>query len=221
MASSPSQRFPLAILPLLFLSLAVPPAGPVFAASGPVAQDSTNAQPPAGWKTYRAANVPFEFSYPEDFLLEAHVNAKLGFIFALIKKPGTPWLVDIDFADRASFPMELRSTISLEEFAIERAEAGCDADGPDGSVSCPTVARKSKVKNRNGLEVVELYLNQVNRSYDPPKTTKSVIGPIEAVLLPTGNSARVLTFKRADTDDATLVSDDLLRQIAQSVKPAR
>ena len=71
-------------------------------------------------------------------------------------------------------------------------------------------------RNRNGLDVVEFYLNQVDKHYNPPKTTKSVIGPVEAVLLPTVGSGQVLTFKRTDRDVTGLVSDELLREIAQS-----
>jgi hypothetical protein len=83
------------------------------------------------------------------------------------------------------------------------------------------VARKQTFRNQNGLDAVELYLNQVNEGYDPPKIEKSVIGPIEAVLLPTGRSGQVLTFKRTDNDKNGLASDDLLRRMADLVSLAR
>jgi hypothetical protein len=217
MAFSSSRKI---LLPLLLISLTWPAAKHLVAGPGP-AQRTRDSQLPAGWKTYRHAGVPFEFSYPDGFLLEAHVNPKLGFIFALMKKPATQWLVDIDFNDRAEYSMDPYSKMSLEEFAIARAQAACDADGPGGKVSCPDVARKQTFRNQNGLDVVELYLNQVNEGYDPPKIEKSVIGPIEAVLLPTGRSGQVLAFKRTDKDPSGLVSDDLLRQIADLVSVPR
>jgi hypothetical protein len=204
------------LLPLLLISLAWPAAKNPVARPGP-AQLAGDSQLPPGWKTYRPAGVPFEFSYPGSFVLEAHVNPRLGFIFALMKKPGTPWLVDINFEDRAEYSMDPYNKMSLEEFAIARARAACDADGPGGKVSCPDVARKQTFRNQNGLDVVEFYLNQENEGYDPPKIERSVIGPIEAVLLHTGKSGQVLTFKRADTDSSDLVSDDLLRRIADLV----
>ncbi len=208
-----------AFLPLLLFRLAAPAAE--RPSTGPTpAQQVTGAQQPAGWKTYRHPGVPFEFSYPDGFLLDAHVNAKLGFIFALMKKPNTPWLVDIDFIDRADYSMDPYSRMSLEEFAIARAKVGCDADGPESSVYCTSVARKKVFRNRNGLEVVELYLNQVDERLHPPKTTRSVIGPIDAVLLPTGGAGQALTFKRTDRDATGLVSEELLRQIAESVSLA-
>jgi hypothetical protein len=199
------------VWPVLEYSVAEPVPGPQVG----------RAQPPAGWKTYRHAGVPFEFSYPDDLLLDAHVNPKLGFVFALMKKPGTPWLVDIGLEDRAPYSVNPYNKMSLEEFAIARAQAACDADGPGGKVSCPSVARKQTYKNQNGLDVVELYLNRVNEGYDPPKIEKSVIGPIEAVLLPTGKSGQVLTIRHTDKDENRLVSDSLLRRMADLVSAPR
>jgi hypothetical protein len=208
------------LLLLLLISLTWPAVEHSVAGTGP-AQQAMESQLPPGWKTYRHAGVPFEFSYPDGFVLEAHLNPRLAFIFALMKKPGTPWLVDIDVSDRAEYSMDPYNKMSLEEFAIARARAACDADGPGGKVSCPDVARKQTFRNQNDLNVVEFYLNQVNEGYDPPKIEKSVIGPIEAVLLPTGRSGQVLTFKRTDKEPSGLVSDDLLRQIADLVSVPR
>ena len=211
MAFQPSQKV---LLPLLLVSLPLLAAEHPSVAPGP-------AQLPGQWKTYRATGVPFEFSYPGTFLLDAHVNPKLGFIFALMKKPDTPWLIDIDFADRADFSMPPYSQMSFEEFAIARARVGCDADGPDGSVHCSGVTRKKVWRNRNGLDVVEFYLDQVNKRYNPPKTTRSVVGPVVALRLPTGKSGQVLTFKRTESGQSGLDGGELLRQIAESVKLAR
>jgi len=208
------------LLPLLLIALAGPAMEYPAPAPGPAPQ-ATDSRLPPGWKIYRHAGAPFEFAYPQAFLLDAHVNPKLGFIFALMKKPGTPWLVDIDFQDRAEYSMDPYSKMSLEEFAVARAQAGCDADGPGGSVTCPGVARKQTFRNQNGLEVVEFYLNRVNEGYDPPEIEKSIIGPIEAVLLPTGKSGQVLTFKHTDKDTNGLASDDLLRRMADLVSLAQ
>jgi hypothetical protein len=208
------------LLPLLLFGLICPVLQHSLAGPRPAPQ-AGGAQLPEGWKTYRHAGVPFEFSYPDGFVLDAHVNPKLGFVFALMKKPGTPWLADVGFEDRAEFSMDPYDKMSLEEFAIARAKAACQADGPGGSVSCPSVARKQAYKNQDGLEVVELYLNQVNEGYSPPKIEKSVIGPIEMVLLPTGKSGQVLTIRRTDKDVKGLVSDDLLRRMADLVSVPR
>ncbi len=207
------------LLPLLLIGLVWPAVE--HSAAGPGSpRHAALPQQQASWKIYRAPGVPFEFSYPSAFLLDAHVNPKLGFVFALMKKPGTPWLVDIGLEDRAEYSMDPYNKMSLEEFAIARAQVACQADGPEGSVSCPSVARKQTFRNQKGLDAVELYLNQVNEGYDPPKIEKSVIGPIEAVLLPTGRSGQVLTFKRTDNDKKGLASDDLLRRMADLVSLA-
>ena len=112
------------LLPLLLFSLIWPALE--FSLAGPApARPAGGAQLPEGWKTYRHAGVPFEFSYPDDLLLDAHVNPKLGFVFALMKKPGTPWLVDIGLEDRAEYSMDPYNKMSLEEFAVARAQAAC------------------------------------------------------------------------------------------------
>jgi hypothetical protein len=205
------------LLPLLLLGM-VWPALKHPAAVPP--QQVMDSRLPIGWKIYRHAGVPFEISYPDGLLLDAHANPKPGFVFALMKKPGSPWLVDIDFEDRAEYSTDSYNKMSQEEFAIARAQVGCEADGPDGSVTCPSVARKQTFMNQNGLEVVEFYLNRVDEGFDPPKIEKSVIGPIEAVLLPTGRSGQVLTFKHTDKDKKGLLSNDLLRRMADLVKLA-
>ena len=208
------------LLPLLLFSLICPALNHSLA--GPrAAPQAGGAQLPEGWKTYRHAGVPFEFSYPDGLLFDAHLNPRQGFVFALMKKPGTPWLVDIGFEDRAEYSMDPYAKMSMEEFAVARAQAACQADGPAGSVSCPSVARKQTYRNQDGLEVVELYLNQVDEGYSPPKIEKSVIGPIEIVLLPTGKSGQVLTIRRTDKDVNRLVSDDLLRRMADLVSVPR
>ena len=216
MASSSSRKI---LLALLVFSLILPAAEFLVARRKP-SQQAADSQLPAGWKTYHHAGVPFEFSYPGEFLLEAQFKPRLGFSAALMKKPGTSWLVDIDFKDRAEYPTDPDSKKSLEEFAIAWALTACQADGPEGSESCPSVKRKQTFKNQNGLEVVELYLNHVNESYDPPNIEKTVIGPIEAVLLPTGRSGQVLTFRHTEEDQKGLVNDDLLKRIVHSVRLA-
>ena len=138
-----SRKVLLPLLPPLFFSLMAPAVQHPSDGSRP-AHQAADTQQPAGGKTYHGPGVPFEFSYPDDFLLDAHVHPKLGCIFALMKKPDTPWLIDIDFADRAEYSMDPYSRMSLEEFAIARAKFGCQADGPDGTVYCTAPASPAK-----------------------------------------------------------------------------
>lgn len=182
------------------------------------AQQTGNPQQSPHWKTYHDPLAPFEFSYPDDFLLDAHANSKFGFIFALMKKQNTPWLIDIDFADRGDYATHPQSPIPMDQFAIKIARLACDADGPEGTAYCPGITSRRIFRNANGLEVVEFYLKQVNKRYDPPKTTESLVGPVEAVLLPTVGSGKVLTFKPTDRAQPGLVGRKLLRQIAESVR---
>jgi len=217
MAFSPLRKTRLLLLLLVGFSLMALPWGHPAAGLEP-AQNRGNPPESPHWKTYHDPLAPFEFSYPDDFLLDAHANAKFGFIFALMKEQNTPWLIDIDFADRADYATHPQSAMPMEQFAIKRARLACDADGPEGTVYCPSITGRRIFRNRNGLEVMEFYLKQVNKRYDPPKTTESLVGPVEAVLLPTVGSGKVLTFKPTDRAQPGQVSRKLLRQIAESVR---
>jgi hypothetical protein len=203
---------------LALLLFAAPPAKP-----GPAPQ-AEQSQPGSQWKSYHDPQVPFEFSYPDDLVLDAHVNPKLGFIFALMKKVDSPkydWLIDVDYQDRADFDGPPYSAMSFQEFAVIRARAGCDADGPDGSVSCPALVRSAPFTNRSGLEGIEFYLKQVDERYNPPKTTQSVVGPIYSLRLPVGKFDKALAFKFTDRGQDVHLSNELLKQIAASVSLAR
>ncbi|MEJ2010491.1 MAG: hypothetical protein P8Z30_20450 [Acidobacteriota bacterium] len=216
---SPLRKARLLLLVLVGFSLMALPWEHPVRGSEPTQQGGNPQQPPT-WKVYHDPLAPFEFSYPDDFLLDAHANAKFGFIFALMKKQNTPWLIDIDFADRADYATHSQSPMPMAQFAIKIARLGCDADGPEGTVYCPGITSRRIFRNRSGLEVVEFYLKQVYERYDPPKTTESLVGPVEAVLLPTIGSGKVLTFKPTDMARPRLVGKKLLRQIAESVRLA-
>lgn len=203
---------------LILLLFPTPPA-----ASGPAPQ-AASAQQTSQWKTYRDPGVPFEFSYPDNLLLDAHVNPKLGFIFALMKKVDSPkyhWLIDVDYEDRANFTEPPYSTMPFEEFAITSARAGCDADSPDVFVTCPELVRSARFTNRFGLEGVEFYLKQVAELFDPPQTIPSIIGPIYSVRLPVNGFDKVLTFKFTERGQDAHLSGELLKQMAASVRLAR
>jgi hypothetical protein len=205
-------------LGLLAVLLADPLAKPGAASQAKPAQSGPQ------WKTYRDPRVPFEFSYPANLFLDAHVNPKLGFIFALMRKSDAAkydWLIDVDYQDRAEFQEPPYSTMSFEEFAIARARTGCDADGPEGSVSCPALVRSRAFTNRFDLEVIEFSLKQVEERIEPPSTRQIVIGPLYAVRLPAGNFDKVLTFKLTEKGRNQHLNNGLLKQIAASVRLAR
>jgi hypothetical protein len=187
------------------------------------ASQSKPAQPVSQWRTYHDPRVPFEFSYPANLFLDAHVNPKLGFIFGLMKKVEAPkydWIIDVDYQDRANFTQLPYSGMSFEEFAITRARDACDADGPDGSVSCPALVRTIQFTNRFHLETIEFYLKQVEERFNPPSTSQSVVGPIYSVRLPVGEFDKVLTFKFTEKGRNAHLNNELLKQIAASVRLA-
>ena len=55
--------------------------------------------------------------------------------------------------------------MSFEEFAIERAKAMYQADGPDGSIYADAVMGKKTLRNSHGLEVVRFSLSIVRETF--------------------------------------------------------
>lgn len=208
-------------------------AAALFLACGALQSPARAPRPQAGTETRAVRSAPlkafqsqkerFEFSYPEDYILDPHTSPDGGFIFALMKKPNTGWLIDIDFQDSASYPAPEYdpSRISFQEFGIRLAKLRCDADGPDGSQYCTEVVKRRPFTNPQGLEAVELYLTEVQETFEPAKKEKRVKGPIYALLISSGPSFRVLSFEPTEDGQEVPAIRKVLLDIADSVKVLR
>jgi hypothetical protein len=70
------------------------------------------------------------------------------------------------------------SYAGFADFAHHQAEISCDADGPNGSVRCPTVATSSRFMSSSGLSGEEFYLTEVEVTSGA--TTTAQAGPFFA-----------------------------------------
>jgi hypothetical protein len=199
------------------LAVTALPAGPCLAQSHPQISNSPEAQ----WKIFREPRLPFQFNYPAGFQAQVHVSPQYGFMDGSIAKHGSRWGIYLWPADsNRLYGTGPYARMSLERFAITRVKLNHAADGPDGRTYCTNALRKKVVWNSQHLEVVEFFLTQVSEQYDPPSTTRKVIGPFCAVLLPS-SSIRALVLEITGEGPHTTGSAELLKEIAASVSPVR
>lgn len=211
---SASRKIVLSVGLLVALIDAALPAGLCLARS----HQQTSNPPAARWKTFHDPRLRFEFNYPGDFKAHAHVSPQYGFLDGSVVEPHSRWGIYVWPADSTGlYATGPYAGMSLEQFAIARVKLNHGADGPDGTTYCTDVLRKKVVWNRSHLEVVEFFLTQVSEQYDPPSTTRKVIGPFCVVLLP-GSSIKALVLELTGPAPPPRGSDELLKQIAESVR---
>jgi hypothetical protein len=177
--------------------------------------------PAAQWKTFREPRLPFEFNYPAGFKAQVHVSPQYGFMDGSAVKPGSRWGIYLWPAySNGLYGTGPYAGMSLEKFAIARVKGYPAADGPNGRTYCTDVLRKKVVWNADHLEVVQFFLTQVSEQYDPPSTTRKVIGPFCVVLLPR-SSIKALVLELTGQNSPPSGSNELLMEIATSVSRTR
>ena len=72
----------------------------------------------------------------------------------------------------------------FRRYARQRAQAWCDADGPDSSTYCKELQSEKFFTSRNGLSCLEFFLVMTRENY--PENTKetATVGPVYAVQVP-------------------------------------
>ena len=66
------------------------------------------------------------------------------------------------------------------DFAYSQTELQCDADGPTGSVRCPSVSSTASFDTASGLSGQKFYLNQVATTLPEGTASTTVVGPFYA-----------------------------------------
>jgi hypothetical protein len=134
------------------------------------------------WKAYRDIMRCYEFRFPDDYALEE----RLGYQETTtgettLRNPSTQWTI----STRAEDQYRESAKSSFEEFAIERAKAMCQADGPDGSVYANRVVGKKVSRNSHGLAVLQFSLSVVRETFgedgEETITEETTKGPIYVV----------------------------------------
>lgn len=169
-------------------------------------------------RTYRDDKLGFSFRYPPDFTFTSIAESQTGFSSGALKRGKT--VVLIQAMDLGNYPEEWRAQgrTSFVGAAVAIATLMCDADGPDGSRSCPEVLRQSTFSNRYGLECLEIHLREVITRDEPRQFTTRTKGPVYAVRIP-APSLPVILFFQFDPDSAPRADDrHSLQEIVDSVR---
>ncbi len=170
------------------------------------------------FRTYRDDKLGFSFSYPADYTLTNLLESRSGFVSGVLKQGKADIVVEAK--DLADYPSEWLSQgrKSFVDAATAIAKLMCDADGPDGSRSCPEVLRQSTFGNRNGLECLEIELREVVTESEPRHFTTRTKGPVYAVRIPRPQLPVILFFQFVSDFTPPAADTHLLHEIVNSVK---
>jgi hypothetical protein len=170
------------------------------------------------FRTYRDRRLEFSFRYPADYTFVNVLESPNGFVSGILKQ-GMVNIV-VEAKDLSAYPDEWRvqGRTRFVDAAVAIATLMCDADGPDGSRSCPEVLRQSTFGNHHGLECVEIELREVITTEEPRSFKTRTRGPIYAVRLP-HPSLQFILFFEFEPDYKPGTSDThVLQEIVNSVE---
>jgi len=169
-------------------------------------------------RTYHDDRLGFSFSYPADYTLTNVLESRSGFVSGVLKRGNADILVEAK--DLADYPSEWLSQgrTSFVNAALAIARLMCDADGPDGSRSCPEVLKQSTFGNRHGLECLEVDLREVITESEPSRFTTRTKGPVYAVRIPRPELPVILFFEFAPDFTSRTADAHVLHEIVNSVK---
>lgn len=169
-------------------------------------------------RTYQDERLGFSFSYPADYTLTNVVESRNGLVSGVLKRGKADILVEAK--DLADYPAEWRAQgrTSFVDAAVAIAMLMCDADGPDGSRSCPEILRQSTFGNRHNLECVEINLREVITAIEPKRFTTRTNGPVYAVRIPRPDLPVILFFKFIPDFTPRTADTHILQEIVNSVR---
>jgi len=183
----------------------------------------------AGWKAFRETMRCYEFQYPGEYALDAGLygdGTPDGSITLKRERPqGSVYGWVSRIADAPQETVE-PGKMSFEDFVLYEIRLTHEADGPDGSTSVAGVAEKRAFTNPNGLEVLEIYPQEVSEHYSEEggraKVEKRTMGPFYAVRLSEqGAPYRALIFESGREGVASPRDRETLRKIVDTVRALR
>jgi hypothetical protein len=172
----------------------------------------------AEFRTYQDDRSGFSFSYPANYEFTNLVKSANGLVSGVLKRGEAGILVEAK--DLADYPAEWRAQgrTSFVDAAVAIAMLMCDADGPDGSRSCPEILRQSTFGNRHNLECVEINLREVITASEPKRFTTRTRGPVYAVRIPRPNLPVILFFEFVPDFTPRTADTHILQEIVNSVR---
>ncbi len=155
------------------------------------------------------SNEEFDFSFdcPEDYSLR-----KSSDIYFSVRGRDGRTVLDGVVESLSAYPRSLYDGLKdpARDFGTHRAMLRCDADGPDGSAHCPSIAYEKEFRTQNGIRAIELYLNHMQETFgEETEKTESVVGPVYILdISGQGNTAVLIIgaapYKRMDAEQRAL-----------------
>jgi hypothetical protein len=164
----------------------------------------------------------YEFHYPGSYTMEERLGyQETATGETLLRGSHSTIITQVEDQYRES----VRS--SFEEFAIERAKAMCQADGPDSSVYAGAVLEKKAPRISGGLEVLQFSLSIIRETYgdDGEKTITKETGKgpffVVSISRPADELHQALFFQFEPDDKDLQEKKELTKQIIETVRILR
>jgi hypothetical protein len=192
--------------------------------TGKTVKFTSSAEKSPHWKVYQDIMRCYEFRFPDDYAVEEHLGYQETTTGeTILRSPRTQWTI----STRAEDEYRESAKSSFEEFAIERAKARCQADGPDGSVYANKVVGKKVSRNSHGLEVLQFSLSVVRETFGEDEeetiTEETTKGPIHVVSISQPSDERhQALFVQFEPDQGNLQGQkELINKIVDTVRILR
>lgn len=106
----------------------------------------------------------------------------------------------------------------FRRYARQRAQAWCDADGPESSTYCKEIHREKFFTSQNGLSCLELFLVMTRENYQAGTKETATVGPVYAVQVPGDERPLVLLIYPPKGKLASAAVSQDAREIIESVE---
>jgi hypothetical protein len=106
----------------------------------------------------------------------------------------------------------------FRKYARQRAQAWCDADGPDSSTYCKEIRREKFFTSKNGLSCLEFLLVMTRENYEAGTKETTTVGPVYAVQVPGTERPLVLLMYPPPGKLAPAAVSQDAREIIESIK---
>lgn len=151
----------------------------------------------------------FSLTYPGDLDRETSTDEHIAFGYA--NGSGFESQVVVRVVERPA-----DEVTSEAAFVAEQVQLLCDADGPEGSISCPDIDLETSFTTDAGVRGTVFMLEQVTMA-DGEVESETIRGPFHALILPSDESVvrALLVHPPLAANDA--VVEPLVDQIARSI----
>lgn len=122
------------------------------------------------WLTYESREPPYTVHYPKEFTVRKYDNSPFS--------TGGPRITLVGPISIVINPVPDDRSGSFEDWAQQQARKTCDADGPYGATTCPSVSKILPFTSAAGAQGYEIYLKFETIDNNGHITSTATRGPI-------------------------------------------